>query len=154
MLNSLPLPVVWACPLEKEIPLHSRPLNSGEPYDGFPNWVGVGALKEKIVMGYNLSKVYIMDWEANQSIKDWRWMWFGNHKRWWRELVGGSRFLDHIPSWVNSKLPCIIPFPNQVIIPVCSWRRSYGIPDGLDVLMDYWKLPSIPFNEVRYFCIP
>jgi len=51
-------------------------------------------------------------------------------------------------------IPCIIPFPNQVIIPVCSWRGSYGIPDGLDVLMAYWKLPFIPFNDVRYFCIP
>ena len=70
------------------------------------------------------------------------------------EGVGGSRFPDHILSWVNGKLPCIIPFPNQVIIPVCSWRGSYGIPDGLDVLMAYWKLPFIPFNDVRYFCIP
>jgi hypothetical protein len=34
-------------------------------------------------------------------------------------------------------IPCIIPFPNQVIIPICSWQGSYGIPDGLDVLMAY-----------------
>jgi hypothetical protein len=51
-MDILPLPIVWGCPLEKEIPLHYGPLNSGEPYDGFPNWVGVEALKEKMVMGF------------------------------------------------------------------------------------------------------
>jgi len=59
-----------------------------------------------------LSKVCSLDWEANQSIKDWHGMWPGNHRRWWKELGGlDSLIISQAELMVN--FPALFPFQTR-----------------------------------------